>query len=188
MRAMRMDFATRRKSLKSSVVCFLLCWSAFLMSSCGGGGGGTTSNPTPGPTTSNPAPSVTSLSPSSATAGSATTTVTVNGSGFIQSSTVLWNQNSRSTTFMSSSQLQVSVTAIDLASAGTAQVTVVNPSPGGGTSSAANFTVNNPVPAITSLSQSSVLAGTSGVTITVTGTGFVQTSTAQWNQSNRATT
>ena len=60
----------------------------------------------------------------------------------------------RATTFNSTSvELSVSITAQDIASVGTAQVTVVNPTPGGGISTAATFTINpqqNPLPTISS--------------------------------------
>ncbi len=112
----------------------------------------TVSNPTPGGGTSgsltftinNPAPALTSLSPSSATAGSAGLTLTVSGSNFVSSSVVRWNGSNRSTTFVSSTQLRAAIPAADLATATTAQVAVLNPAPGGGTSSALVFTVTGP--------------------------------------------
>jgi len=79
-----------------------------------------------------------------AAAGAAATTVAVNGSGFIQSSIGQWNQSNRATTFVSSTQLQVMLTAADLAAGGTGQIVVVNPAPGGGASATATFTINNP--------------------------------------------
>jgi hypothetical protein len=67
-----------------------------------------------------------------------------------------------------------------LSSSGTFNVTVVNPAPGGGTSNAVVFTVNNPVPTLTSLSPSRAVAGSTTSALTLTGTGFVSASTAQW--------
>jgi Tol biopolymer transport system component len=67
-------------------------------------------------------------------------TLTVQGSNFVPSSTVDWNGNSRTTTFVSSSQLQAQIMAADLAAAGKVSVTVVNPAPGG-TSPATTFTI-----------------------------------------------
>lgn len=181
-----MCFATRRRNFKPLVVSVLFFISAFLLSSCGGGGGGSNNNPPP--QNPNPAPTVTSVSPSSATAGAAATTVTVNGSGFIQTSTVQWNQSARPTTFVSSTQLQVAITAADQATAGTAQVTVVNPTPGGGTSAAQSFTINNPAPQVSGTSPTSVTIVDGGSTLTVNGSGFVSTSTITWNGSPRTTT
>jgi len=136
----------------------------------------------------NPVPAISSVTPSSVTAGASATTVTVNGSGFIQSSTVQWNQSSRATTFISSTELQITLTATDLAIAGTAQVAVVNTAPGGGTSSPAAFTINNPTPQVSGISPSTVTTAGGGSTMTVTGSGFVSTSSVTWNGTARATT
>jgi Tol biopolymer transport system component len=151
-----------------------------LLSGCSSGGN----------TASNPVPTITSLSPSSATAGGAPFTLTLDGTNFIASSTVQWNGAPRTTTFVNGTQLTASISAADIASAATVAVTVVNPAPGGGTSSAASFTIaagDNPVPAITSLSPFSVTAELTGFALTVNGTGFVAGSVGQWNGANRAT-
>ena len=89
----------------------------------------------------NPSPVVASMSPSNAYAGSGPFTLTVNGSGFTQTSIVRWNGVDRQTTFVSGSQLRAAITATDLASAGTATVTVFNPSPGGGLSAGLAFSI-----------------------------------------------
>jgi trimeric autotransporter adhesin len=46
----------------------------------------------------------------------------------------------------------------------------------------------NPVPTIASLSPSSVTAGAPATTLTITGTGFLTTSSVQWNQAPRTAT
>ena len=138
--------------------------------------------------TTNPSPSVSGLSPSNATAGGLGFTLTVNGSGFVATSVVQWNGSGRTTTYVSSTQLTASITASDIASSGTAQVTVVNPAPGGGTSNASSFAISNPVPSISYLSQTSILMGSPGFTLTVYGSGFVDGSVVQWNGSSRTTT
>jgi hypothetical protein len=90
----------------------------------------------------NPAPAITTISPNSANAGAAAFTLTVNGSNFISGSTVRWNGNTLSTSFVSSTQLTATVPAANVATAGRASVTVFTPTPGGGTSTAASFTIN----------------------------------------------
>jgi hypothetical protein len=67
-------------------------------------------------------------------------------------------------------------------------VTVANPAPGGGTSNAVSFTVNNPVPTITTISPTSATAGGASFTLTVNGTGFVSTSVVNFSGNARATT
>jgi hypothetical protein len=89
-----------------------------------------------------PSPSVSSLSPSSAAAGAQDTTVLVKGSGFVANSTVLWNSVPIATAYISGSALMAVIPAADLATAGSADVSVTNPPPGGGTSSTTTFTVS----------------------------------------------
>src|SRR5579871_3209537 len=141
-------------------------------------------------TVNNPVPTISTLSPANAVAGTAAFTLTVNGSGFVSGAVVNWNGANRTTTFVSATQLQAAITAADIATAGTAQVTVVNPSPGGGASSSVSFTITaaNPVPTINSLSPASATAGTAAFTLTVNGSGFVNGAVVRWNGSNRTTT
>jgi hypothetical protein len=83
------------------------------------------------------------------------------------------NGANRTTTFVSSTQLNVAIPASDLATAATLAITVFNPAPGGGTSGAVNLTVNNPVPSISSISPTNVFAGGSPFALTVNGSNFV---------------
>jgi hypothetical protein len=106
-----------------------------------------------------PVPVISRISPKSLTAGGEAFTLTVNGRGFINDSAVQWNGASRTTTFVSATRLTAEIPAADIAVAGTAQVTVFDPAPGGGTSNAQTLTINNPVPTVTD-----VLAFNSGVT------------------------
>jgi hypothetical protein len=101
--------------------------------SCGGGGGQTVTN--------NPVPSISSLSPTQQAAGSQSQTLTINGTGFISSSSVTYNSTAHAATFVSASQLTISLSASDMAATGTYPVVVTNPAPGGGSSSPANFNV-----------------------------------------------
>ena len=136
----------------------------------------------------NPVPIMGFISPSITTAGGAAFTLTVNGTNFVSASVVQWNGSSRTTTFVSATQLTVSIPATDIAAAGTVQVTVFNPLPGGGTSAALIFTINNPLPTLSSLTPASALAGGVAFTLTVNGTNFVSASVVQWNGSSRTTT
>jgi len=159
----------------------LIVGSVWSLTSCGGGLANS-------PQATNPTPSLFSLSPSSATTGASDLTLTVTGSNFIATSVVRWNGLERPTTFVSSTALTAAIPAADIASAGTANVTVFNPAPGGGASSAATFTVNNPAPSISSLSPSTGGAGGPAFTLSVIGSNFVPGSVVQWNGLERATT
>jgi len=152
------------------------------LASCGGGGGGGAPPP------SNPVPTLTSLSPSNATAGGAAFTLTVNGAKFISSSVVRWGGSSRTTTFVNSTQLTASVSATDIATVGTVEVTVFNPAPGGGTSNSLDFTINAALPIISSLSPSTAFAGGPDFSLGVGGSNFRSDSVVRWNGSGRTTT
>lgn len=139
-------------------------------------------------TSMNPVPTLTNLSPTSATAGGAAFTLTVNGTNFVGTSRIRWNGNDRPTTFVSATQLTAAIPATDIPTAGTAQVTVFNPTPGGGVTAAQSFTINNPAPTVTSLNPTSVNSGSAAFTLTVNGTNFVNGSVVRWNGADRTTT
>ncbi len=96
---------------------------------------------------------------------------------------VRWNGSDRTTSGSGGSQRTASIPASDIAAAGTASITVVNP--GGGTSNAATFTINNPSPTLASISPNSATAGGGAFTLTVTGSNFVNGSVVRWNLGNR---
>jgi hypothetical protein len=136
----------------------------------------------------NRVPTVSSLSSTSRTAGSEPFTLTVNGSYFVADSVVQWNGANRATTFVSSKRLIATITSEDIAAAGTAQVTVFSPAPGGGVSNARTFTINNPLPATTSLSPAAAAAGGTDFVLTVNGSNFNASSVVRWNGVDRITT
>jgi IPT/TIG domain-containing protein/WD40 repeat protein len=67
--------------------------------------------------------------------------LTVNGTNFISNSSVSFNGIQRTTNFVSATQLTVPMTASDVASNATINVTVLNPAPGGGVSGSVPFKV-----------------------------------------------
>jgi hypothetical protein len=132
----------------------------------------------------NPAVGAINLNPSSLFSGASTaTTVTVTGSGFVPSSVVQVNGTARATTYVSGITLTFAATVADQATVATLAVTVVNPAPGGGTSTSAPLRiVQRPAtPVITSVSPTSFIVGSPTSSLTVIGTGFVSTSVVQWN-------
>jgi len=138
-----------------------------------------------------PLPVLAAIAPSSAVVGSATFTLTVNGSGFVPASVVHWNGAARATTFVGAATLTAQILATDVVATGTAQVTVVTPTPGGGTSAARAFTVNsvpNPAPTLTSISPDTVLEGAPSFLLFATGTDFVAGAVVRWNGIDRPTT
>src|SRR5437016_2429216 len=135
-----------------------------------------------------PVPVLGALSPSSATAGGAAFTLTVNGTNFVASSVVRWNDSNRTTTFVSGTELRAAIPASDVALAGSAQITVFDFLPIGETSNTLTFTINQSVPVLAALSPSSATAGGAGFTLTVSGANFVAPSVVHWNGSERTTT
>lgn len=103
--------------------------------------GGGTSNALPFTilsSTSNHAPLLTSLYPNAIAAGSPGFTLSINGYAYFTPSTIVeWNGSPRPSTLYSPGQLQVQINTSDLTTPGYAQITVINPGPGGGTASAA---------------------------------------------------
>ncbi|MBU6142178.1 hypothetical protein KGO95_03650 [Patescibacteria group bacterium] len=156
----------------------------------------TVTNPGPGGGTSdsktfdvqNPTPVLTMIDPVSATLNDPGSTMTVTGTDFVSSSVVRFNGADRTTTYVSSTTLQATIPAGDLMTAGTYDITVYTPTPGGGISGSYPFTVNNPVPTLTSIDPSVKNSGDAEFTMTLTGTNFVSTSVVRLNGSDRATT
>ncbi|MCX6616467.1 MAG: IPT/TIG domain-containing protein, partial [Acidobacteria bacterium] len=112
----------------------------------------------------NPLPAISSLSPAGATAGDAGFTLTVIGANFLPGSVVRWNGADRGTTYVSGSQLSATISANDIGTAGTANVTVYNPAPAGWLSNALGFVIGSaPQPALAvspaSLGLSATLGG-----------------------------
>lgn len=142
----------------------------------------TTAGGTSAPVTLNinpPAPTITSLSQTSIPAGSGQFILTINGTGFLNSSFVSLGAPRLVTTFVSTTQLTAVVPASLLACAGQAGVTVYTPG-GGGWSQAMYFTVTPAPPVITSLSPASVTAGLPGFSLIVNGAAFTLDSTINW--------
>ncbi len=97
-------------------------------------------------TATNPIPTTTSINPNSKTAGSTGFDITVNGTNFISTSVVNFNGSGRSTAFNSATQLTATIPATDLVNPGSYNITITNPSPGGGTSNAISFTITPVIP------------------------------------------
>lgn len=151
----------------------------------------------------NSTPSVTNLFPSNIVAGSPDFTLSVVGAGFVSDSRgatfVYWNGFPRSTTLnQTTGELEVQIFASDVATPGIVNVTVVNPAPGGGISTAVSFTVETQQPNAPLLDPSSPISPTSAkaagdaFTLTVNGPSgggnFQMGDVVTWNGTVLATT
>jgi hypothetical protein len=123
----------------------------------------------------NPAPTLTGISPANLAAGSSDTTVTLTGGGFAEQSVVEANGKALATSFANATQLTAAVPSSLLATAGALSINVMNPTPGGGTSSAESLTVSiavsvSPATQTVNVSQTqqfhATVAGTSSQNVT----------------------
>jgi FG-GAP-like repeat len=147
------------------------------------GGGDSTSSTF---TVFGPPPTISLLSPPSVVAGDPAFTLTVSGLNFVIGSTVNFNTTFRTTTFVSTTQLTIAISAGDIASQGTINISVTNPATtGGGTSTSSPLTVlpTNTQPVVGGLVPASTTAGGSSFTLTLTGTGFTASSVVTFNSS-----
>jgi uncharacterized protein (TIGR03437 family) len=132
-----------------------------------------------------PVPVLSALSVSGVGAGSAGFIFSVTGAGFASGSVVLWNGLPRPTAFSSPTRLSVTIPASDLTNAGSAQISVVNPTPGGGTSASVVFTIATapPTPApnvspggVVNSATFSASSATAGSIASVFGNGLASSS------------
>ncbi len=144
-------------------------------------------DPAPQP---NPTPAIAGVTPASALAGTDGLVVSIQGTGFIASTTARWNGAARETVVASATRLEMTLTAADLATPGSAVVSVYTPPPGGGTAQGATFVVEvprNPLPVITSITPGLAYAGTGELEVEVRGQGFIPGSRVLWEGAERAT-
>ncbi|MFA5062343.1 MAG: SBBP repeat-containing protein [Patescibacteria group bacterium] len=129
----------------------------------------------------NPVPAITSLSPSRYRFDDTSPfTLTVNGTGFVVSSTIKINGVSFTTTYVTTTKLTSTVTAGDIGTHGTYDVTVYSSTPGGGTSASSIFTlyiqnggggyISTPAPIVVSAPSTPVVSPTTSTTTTTTVT------------------
>ena len=76
--------------------------------------------------TVNPIAVLSTISPTTIASGGSDFMLTVNGSNFVNGDVVRWNGTDRPTTFVSATELTAAISAADVASGGTASVTVFN--------------------------------------------------------------
>jgi len=127
-------------------------------------------------------PTITSTSPSSRGQGATTQNITITGTGFINGTGLAASFSGtgitvNSTTFNSATSLTANITIAAGATTGSRAVTVTNPDSGVGTGTNV-FTVNA-APTITSLNPATHTRNLTGVSVIITGTGFVSGATVQ---------
>ena len=119
-----------------------------------------------------PASALTGISPTSTTAGAAGFTLTLNGVGLPSNPTVNFGSTALSSSG-SGSQITVTVPAAAVAGSGVVPVSVV------GAQNSLSFSVEGPVPTLSTISPTTATA-TGSITLTVTGTNFNPNSEVIW--------
>ncbi len=162
-----------------------------------GRNGITVFNPSPGGGTSNeanfyvsnPLPKLNSISPVIKNVGDPSFTLTLYGENFVKDSFAQFEYSKRATTYVSPTELKVTILASDLTTKGFFSITVYTIEYGGGLSEKVVFNVSEPlvIPTITSLTPSSATKGGLGLNVTVNGTNFVSGATVQFDKSDRPT-
>ena len=118
-------------------------------------------------------PQVTALTPASAAVGAGDTLITITGAGFVGGAVVEFDGIALATTVISATELQATIPAAQLTTAGTFNLAVAHP----GLAAAATlfpFQVTNPLPQLDS-------ATLRGNVLTLTGSNFAPGATVQFN-------
>ena len=134
-------------------------------------------------------PTLTAISPATVAAGSAGFTLTATGTNFTSGTQILWDGIALSTAVVSNTQLTASVTAEQIAASGTVSIRVMKSDTT--TSSTKLLTItgtSQPTFSLTSISPSSVAAGSPEFTLSATGVGFVSGDVITLNGSAITTT
>jgi hypothetical protein len=128
---------------------------------------------------------LTSLSPSSTAAGSASFTLTANGTGFNSGTVLYWGNTPLTTTPVNAGQATATVPASLVTQPASVSITAVN---GTLSSNALTFTVTSNGLTLTSISPNSAPSGSPALSMTVTGSGFTSSTVVTWNGSPLNTT
>ncbi len=128
-----------------------------------------------------PVPKIASLTPSSAAAGSPGPLVVVGGTDFVARSIVKVDGDAIATTFVSPTELRVTLPTAKISKVGSLDVMVSTSGPGGGDSAKLPFAVESPGPLPTTIAPLSAVAGSPDVTLTVTGTRFMTGALVQFS-------
>ena len=120
-----------------------------------------------------PVPTLTSIYPTTIIAGSLPFSINASGTNFAPGAVINFNGVAKATTLNSPQNAFATISTADISTAGTVQVTVSNPTPGGGPSAPQSFIISQPtvVPSITSVNPATVPAGIP-TNFTINGTGF----------------
>ncbi|MBM4345250.1 MAG: IPT/TIG domain-containing protein [Deltaproteobacteria bacterium] len=132
--------------------------------------------------TGNGLPFLNTLSPVSAAKGASSVKITGTGGAMLAGARVWIDGVPRQTLTTAATSFTQTLFSSDVNTAGTFQVSIQNPPPGGGFAIPKTFTVtgSNPAPIVTALAPTSVGAGTGNLTLKLTMTGWVSKTVVQF--------
>lgn len=145
-------------------------------------------------------PEITAFSPATVAPGSDGFLLTIYGKhfygvqsdGFKENSIVRWNGQEHATEFVNGSLLKATISELDVASAGTARVTVVSKNELNEVTESApvgiSITPTRPVPVVERLAPAVAPTGGEGFNLVILGKNFNRESTVKWNGVERAAT
>ncbi len=130
-----------------------------------------------------PEPYISTVVPIETDAGTGAMVLELYGSGFLPETRVYYDGKQRSVTYIKETKLQVELLPEDTAVAGVYGIYAENTDYDGTVvrSNTFEFTVNNPVPVVSSITPSEVVAGSGDTAVTITGSGFVSGSEVYFN-------
>ncbi|MGA7832851.1 MAG: IPT/TIG domain-containing protein [Terracidiphilus sp.] len=130
-------------------------------------------------------PSIASITPSSVPAGNPGFLMTLNGAAFTPDAVAYFGTTPVDTAYISPTQLWANIPGSLLQSAGASSVSVTNSA---GTSAPFAYTINPPLPTISSVNPSQLTAGGPTETLTITGQNFTSASIVEWASTALGTT
>jgi hypothetical protein len=132
------------------------------------------------------------VTPNMIPVGAPNTLLKLTGKNFVGGGTVYWNStHGLATTFVNQGEIDATVPASYLTAAGSAKVAIAFPSPASSNqvvTQSLTITIGNVVPTLATMSPMHVIANTSGLTLTLTGTNFNSTSVVNWGSTALTTT
>ncbi len=124
-----------------------------------------------------PPPTITTMAMTRVPAGYGSFTTSVYGTYFTSTMVLNWGATQLSGTLVGGSTFTFTIPASLVATVGPVSLTVTTV---GGTSAPVTFTVTQPQPILTSISPTSIAAGSAAFTLTVNGSNFIQPMNTRW--------
>jgi len=131
------------------------------------------------------APIIMGLDPISLLVNAAQRTISLNGRAFQPGDIGQWNGQDRPTQWLSATQLQVTLSAVDVADQNTGKIRVRSQAI---FSNAVDLPIRNPVPVVLQISPEDMQTGSAVFPLIVTGDKFVRSSQVRWKNELLATT